>query len=247
MTDPSSDKEDGGNQKANASRGGVTDVRIIRDDDFELSIDLYKQYANLHAQSDSMYQSRTNIITLTQGLLFVAFNGLVSQLEEQPFWIAAVLVVAGLGCWLSIMWIFYEQRNLVFFKARSKLLRQMEDGLSEMSQDRGLQYRGFWNDVPNLVNEDARWFERFSAQRLLRFWVPFAFVIAWVSLLVIALAKEQISGGVFFGDQRILESTEPAAVNTDEQGADTFLSDEPSDNVTTPLETDPVTEPTLVE
>lgn len=204
-------------QNASRAEGSVTDVRIIRDDDFELSIDLYKQYASLHAQSDSMYQSRTNIITLTQGLLFVAFNGLVSQLEDQPFWIAALFVVAGLGCWLSIMWIFYEQRNLVFFKARSKLLRQMEDSLSEMSQVRGLQYRGFWSDVPSLVKEDARWFERFSAQRLLRFWVPFAFVIAWVSLLVISLAKEQISDRILVDDVQVIDTAETAVIETVEQ------------------------------
>jgi hypothetical protein len=151
-------------------------------------------YSAIQVQSDSIYQSRTNTITLTQGLLFVAVNSLSSIVNDNEDWRIALSAMSALGALLSFLWLLYEQRNLSFFKARAKVLRDLERRLTACAREYGFTFPEFWNKVPKEVVKQARWFERFSAQQVVRFWVPFVFFVAWIAIFLSANWSAIING-----------------------------------------------------
>lgn len=142
-------------------------------------VTLYKLYTTVQVNSDSSYLARTGVITLTQGLLFITANTLLKD-RGLPF---AILAVTAIGICVSIIWLFFEQRNHAFFKARSKFLRQMEEALRmDLARLGEKSYARFWTQVPQLVDTDAKWYERVSAQKILRFWIPMLFIAAWLAV-----------------------------------------------------------------
>lgn len=154
------------------------DPEFTEASEYEHLLKLHSLYSNIQVNLESVYYQRTSIVTLTQGLLFVAYNGIIDNPE-----IRAVSIAVGvLGALLAVMWIFFEQRNHIFFKGRAILIRSLEAEIEARSGDK-FKFFGLWTSVPKWVKENAKWYEAASAQSILRFWVPLLFAVIWAGVV----------------------------------------------------------------
>lgn len=161
--------------------------------EFDYLLRLFELYTTVQVEADTIYYNRTSIITLAQGLLFVAFQ---SVDPEEPLMNA---VIASIGLALAILWLFFEQRNLIFFKGRGAVLKNLEQELMRrQNEGDGLEFFPFWSEVPNWVRKNARWYQRFSAQRIQRVLIPLLFVLVWAGVLMLRSSNllSHISGPV---------------------------------------------------
>ena len=145
---------------------------------YDRLVNLYSLYSNIQVQADTVYHNRTSIITLTQGLLLVAYQATVGKTETQ----SPSLVIAVTGFLVAFMWIFFEQRNLIFFQGRNAILETLEKELKKRKISADTEFFGFWTEVPLWVNSNAVWYQKFSAQLILRFFIPLVFCGAWLVL-----------------------------------------------------------------
>jgi len=150
----------------------------------ELLLRQYESLTALQVNADTVYHNRTSIITLTQGLVFVGFQTLVSSTAPRVVLVSIALV----GAILALLWLLFEQRNLAFFKARASVLRDLENRLvSRYATNSEGPFHAFWSEVPALVKRDATWIQSFSAQGILRFCIPVLFLGLWIGLTLAVL------------------------------------------------------------
>jgi hypothetical protein len=156
-----------------SSTGNSAPSRELNQKEYDTAIKLFELYTNVQVNSDTVYFQRTSIITLTLGLLFVGYQGVKLPLEKSA--------IAFAGCVLGVLWYFFEQRNLAFFKGRGNVLREMEQLLLD-NQGEDRYFQPFWLVVPKWVRENATRFQRTSAQLILKTWIPLMFVVVWALL-----------------------------------------------------------------
>lgn len=163
----------------------VTDERDTNDRRFDDLIKLHELYTNVQLQSDTIYYNRTNLILVAEGLLLVSFPSLLAQ--GVPLYVS---LIAGIGTWLSMIWFLLEQRNRIHFTGREEAcLKPIERTLLELAQRDGRAFVAFWTLVPGWVENNARWYQRHSAQRLMRVYTPATFLLAWIVILAYTILR----------------------------------------------------------
>ena len=148
-------------------------------------LDLHTLYTDAQIELEGVSHNRTSIITLTQGLLFVGYNGLSAQTKTE----VGSLAISVLGFVLAVLWMAFEQRSHIFFRGRSTLLRSIEAQITELLGTKSSTFRGLWTEVPLWVTNSAKWYERYSAQAVLRVWIPLMFAVVWVALVALSLEE----------------------------------------------------------
>ena len=180
-------------------------------DDFELLFREYELYSNIQVQADTVYHNRTSVITLTQGLLFVAYNAT----NDDRIGLVSVLIPV-VGFTVALIWIFFEQRNLVFFDGRNFVLSELEKKLHNASKDCGCTFNGFWREVPKWVNENAKWHQKFSAQKIQRIYIPLVFAAAWIAVAIHGFVNYQTA---LVNDQTQWSTKNESCVSTQQPSA----------------------------
>lgn len=151
------------------------------DTEFSCLLRLFELYSDVQVQADTIYHNRTSIITLTQGLLFLGYQGIMQVLGQGMRFLA--LAISCIGIVLSILWLAFEQRNEIYFKARGAVLCELEKDLLARAAGEGRAFRPFWTVVPQWVGENAAWYQRCSAPLILRVLIPALFVVSWTVIL----------------------------------------------------------------
>lgn len=153
--------------------------QVRRAREYENLFEQFNLYASIQVEADTIYYQRTSVITVVQGLLLIAYQAKESLVLVDQ-------VIAAVGFVLALLWIFFEQRNLIFFQGRASVIRDVEEALLARASAVGTAFVPFWLRVPEWVRQRAKWYQKASAQAILRFWVPFLFVLVWLCLFLVA-------------------------------------------------------------
>lgn len=146
-------------------------------EEFDRSYAHFSLLSNLQVQGETIYANRTNVITLTHGFLLVGFQAFGSDSRTD---LLGRAVIALFGLSLSIAWLAFEQRNQIYFVGRGKFLIDAERDMLTRAQALNIPLAGFWAEVPRWVKQHAKWYQRFSAPRILRGLVPIMFSVMWL-------------------------------------------------------------------
>lgn len=158
----------------------------MTDDNFATLERALQGLARIQVALDTVNQSRSNAIIVTQGLLAVAAESLFTHFTSVP---AVVLILlGGFGVLLSVAWLLLEQRNQAYFTGRGVALIQLERQVVRAARTHGIQYPQIWSAVPIIVSQNAKWYQRHSAPRVFRTYLPTLFIIGWLLVTVAACA-----------------------------------------------------------
>jgi hypothetical protein len=143
---------------------------------FDDLMKLYEIFTNVQLQAETIYHNRTNLVLIAEGLLLVALPAVIERGD-----MSLVIAFAAIGEWLSVIWFLLEQRNRIHYKSRDEgFLRPLEDRLVLLAQQHGRAFAPFWSAVPAWVERNARWYQKHSAQRIMRTYTPATFIAAWI-------------------------------------------------------------------
>lgn len=141
---------------------------------------LFQMYASVQLQADTNDYNRTSVFTLIQGLLVVGFQQSVANASGPKVF---GFMVALVGVILSVSWLFVEQRTLLYFKARARILRGVEVELADVFETAtGAKFQRFWTVDASFVEDSSSWYQRKSAQRIVRLYLPLLFSLLWLGL-----------------------------------------------------------------
>ena len=161
-----------------ASPPTSSDVPVLLDAEMRrdvLLLELFKLYASVMMQADTNDYNRTSVFTLIQGLLIVAFEQSLSNGEK---WFGVAVGIVGVV--LSVAWMLVEQRTLLYFNVRARIIRGIETQLTEeMRQTYGYEFQPFWTAGDAFLTGGASWYQKASAQKMLRLYLPWFFACAW--------------------------------------------------------------------
>ena len=169
--------------------------------EFEYLFRLFETYTWVQVQADTVYLQRTGVITVTEGLLFLAFQA-VSDLGGR-YGQSLTIGIASIGLVLSALWLFFEQRNEMYFRGRGQVLLELEAELAGRCRTAGVAFKSFWTEVPQWVRLNAPWYRRLSAPLVLRALVPGLFIVGWLFMLT--------ASATLFGR---VQNTSDASANT---------------------------------
>lgn len=151
-----------------------------------LTVELH-HLGNIQVTAEHQYIQRTNMIITLEGLLAVAAGTLLSVGREGSVispW-RPVELCAALGLTISFTWYFLEQRNLLYFKSRERVIRALEMEVASLFQSvYNEPFPRFWSRVGELANRHTPWQQRVSAQMLQRTILPLSTAIVWLIILV---------------------------------------------------------------
>lgn len=185
--------------------------------DFQYLFRLFELYSWIQVEADKVYLQRTGVITLAEGLLVVAFTSI--PFTQSYMGKITGIGIASVGLFLSILWLFFEQRNEIYFLGRGVVLSNLEKDLIELAQAKGLAFQSFWQAVPAWVRQHAPWYRRLSAPLILRGLVPALFIIGWSFLLIIAV----LVGGA---------ESMPQSRDSPDGGSPPLPNEAPTENIT---------------
>ncbi|MBP8533699.1 hypothetical protein [Streptomyces sp. MK37H] len=147
---------------------------------------LFQHYAllsNLQVQGETIYAGRTNVITLTQGLLLIGLQAFSSGASQTSSWIAVLISLVGVI--LSVAWLAFEQRNQIYFNGRGQFLAKSELEVLSAAEALDIPIHGIWTTVGSWVSANAKWYQRYSAPRIQRGLVPILFIFLWLFILTL--------------------------------------------------------------
>jgi len=150
--------------------------------EFEYLFRLFELYTNVQVDADTIYHNRTSIITLAEGLLLIAYQGLLQK--GLPAAGILGLGIAVIGLVLSALWLFFEQRNAAYFTGRGVVLENLEEELGQRASRAEAEFAPFWTAVPTWVKDNAKIYQRVSAPLILRVFVPGMFAVSWLLILL---------------------------------------------------------------
>lgn len=207
MPRPTKAQENAGDQPIQPTAKGVQPAGRTEtaEREFECLFRLFELYSTLHVEGETVYHNRTSIITVTQGLLFVAYGALVQGHSTGV--VPLEIALASIGCVLSVLWLLFEQRNAVYYAGRGAVLMNIESELLQRSETARGAFIGMWTPVPAWVKSNARWYQRVSAPLILRVFIPTLFLFGW---LLIAVLTPQLSRDES-GKPRQVPATQPAS------------------------------------
>lgn len=140
---------------------------------------LFQMYADVQLRADTNDYNRTSVFTLIQGLMIVGFEQAATSADLGPFG----LMIAITGVVLSVAWLFVEQRTLLYFQARARILRGVEQAVqTEFQKTLGIKFHPFWTVGESFIYTGSSWYQRASAQKILRLGLPMLFLALWASL-----------------------------------------------------------------
>jgi hypothetical protein len=151
---------------------------------------VYQHYAllsNLQVQGETVYAGRTNVITLTHGLLLVGLQAFAGGNDLTSRWVDAAISIVGVI--LSAAWLAFEQRNQIYFNGRGEFLARAEAEVLSASAALGIPVHGMWTTVGPWVATHAKWYQRYSAPRIQRGLVPVLFICMWLFIGTLQVAK----------------------------------------------------------
>jgi hypothetical protein len=143
-------------------------------------------------QGETIYAGRTNVITLTHGLLLIVLQAFGTGSSPVARWVSVLIGVTGII--LSAAWLAFEQRNQIYFNARGAFLAKAEEEVLKAAGELRIPIHGMWTTVPPWVKANAKWYQRYSAPKIQRGLVPILFICLWsvaTAFHVISLATDR--------------------------------------------------------
>jgi hypothetical protein len=175
VTNPNSQSQ---NKQQVVAAGAVLSERWT----FEQVRSIYELYSVIQVDSDTVYYYRTSIITLTEGLLLLAYQSFLSNAAETNGLLPA-MAIGITGVLLSVLWFLFEQRNQIYFVARASVLRDVEQKLTVLATQTGVPMKAMWTAVPQYVRASAKLYQRASAPLIQKTIIPLMFVALWIVLV----------------------------------------------------------------
>ncbi len=140
------------------------------------------------ADSESAYANWENWFIAIQALLMAAVAQILSKSDLHPI----IIIIEGLGMFLSLLFSCIQYGNRINVKARGERWKKLETLLSKELSKNSITFMAILGDQEKEKEQywwNRFWFKRVFATYSMRIYVPLLFLLAWIGFFYFTVGR----------------------------------------------------------